>query len=159
MTVIASPTASSRTNFRVLKTKSNRNSPSSSGGRPCQHGVVIDNSGSMRDKRPASMKPLSTLVQASNPKTSLRRQFQHDFYLDLGQGFTNSIPELQEALERIDSRPGSTALRTPILRSLDHLKKASKDKKILPRRHRREDNASRNSLEKMIREVQEDRHR
>ncbi len=89
---------------------------------PVSMGLVIDNSGSMRDKRPRV-------------------------------NFTSSIPELKEALERIDSR-GSTAMRDAILGSLDHLKKASKDKKVLLVVTDGEDNASRNSLEKMIREIQ-----
>src|SRR6267378_4236849 len=79
--------------------------------------------------------------------------FNDDFYLDLDKDFTSSIPELKEALERIDSR-GSTALRDAILGSLDHLKKGTKDKKVLLVVTDGEDNASRNSLEKMIREIQ-----
>jgi VWFA-related protein len=117
-------------------------------------GLVIDNSGSMRDKRPRVNEAAITLVQASNPNDeAFVVNFNDDFYLDLDKDFTNSIPELKEALERIDSR-GSTALRDAILGSLDHLKKASKDKKILLVVTDGEDNASRNSLEKMIREVQ-----
>jgi VWFA-related protein len=121
---------------------------------PVSMGLVIDNSGSMRDKRPRVNEAALTLVQASNPQDeAFVVNFNDDFYLDLDKDFTNSIPELKEALERIDSR-GSTALRDAILGSLDHLKKASKDKKVLLVVTDGEDNASRNSLEKMIREVQ-----
>src|SRR5438105_13511271 len=121
---------------------------------PVSMGLVIDNSGSMRDKRPKVNEAAITLVQASNPHDeAFVVNFNDDFYLDLDKDFTNSIPELKEALERIDSR-GSTALRDAILGSLDHLKKASKDKKVLLVVTDGEDNASRNSLEKMIREIQ-----
>jgi Ca-activated chloride channel family protein len=121
---------------------------------PVSMGLVIDNSGSMRDKRPRVNEAAITLVQASNPQDeAFVVNFNDDFYLDLDKDFTNSIPELKEALERIDSR-GSTAMRDAILGSLDHLKKASKDKKVLLVVTDGEDNASRNSLEKMIREVQ-----
>src|SRR5258708_27013153 len=121
---------------------------------PVSMGLVIDNSGSMRDKRPRVNEAALTLVQASNPQDeAFVVNFNDDFYLDLDKDFTSSIPELKEALERIDSR-GSTALRDAIIGSLDHLKKASKDKKILLVVTDGEDNASRNSLEKMIREVQ-----
>ncbi|PYU85819.1 MAG: VWA domain-containing protein [Acidobacteria bacterium] len=121
---------------------------------PVSMGLVIDNSGSMRDKRPRVNEAAITLVQASNPQDeAFVVNFNDDFYLDLDKDFTSSIPELKEALERIDSR-GSTALRDAILGSLDHLKKASKDKKVLLVVTDGEDNASRNSLEKMIREVQ-----
>jgi carbamate kinase len=59
--------------------------------------------------------------------------FNDDFYLDLDKDFTSSVPELKEALERIDSR-GSTALYDAIIGSLDHVKKGVKDKKgeLLP---------------------------
>jgi VWFA-related protein len=121
---------------------------------PVSMGLVIDNSGSMRDKRPRVNEAAITLVQASNPQDeAFVVNFNDDFYLDLDKDFTSSIPELKEALERIDSR-GSTALRDAIIGSLDHLKKASKDKKVLLVVTDGEDNASRNSLEKMIREVQ-----
>src|SRR4029077_8589429 len=121
---------------------------------PVSMGLVIDNSGSMRDKRPRVNQAAITLVEASNPQDqAFVVNFNDDFYLDLDKDFTSSIPELKEALERIDSR-GSTALRDAIIGSLDHLKKASKDKKVLLVVTDGEDNASRNSLEKMIREVQ-----
>jgi len=50
-------------------------------------------------------------VQASNPQDeAFVVNFNDDFYLDSDKDFTNSIPELKEALEaHIDSR-GSTAL-------------------------------------------------
>jgi len=121
---------------------------------PVSMGLVIDNSGSMRDKRPRVNEAAITLVQASNPQDeAFVVNFNDDFYLDLDKDFTNSIPELKEALERIDSR-GSTALRDAIIGSLHHLKKGSKDKKVLLVVTDGEDNASRNRLEKMIREVQ-----
>src|SRR6267378_4239871 len=121
---------------------------------PVSMGLVIDNSGSMREKRPRVNEAALTLVQASNPRDeAFVVNFNDDFYLDLDKDFTSSIPELKEALERIDSR-GSTALRDAIIGSLDHLKKGSKDKKVLLVVTDGEDNASRNSLEKMIREVQ-----
>ena len=117
---------------------------------PVSMGLVIDNSGSMRDKRPRVNEAAITLVQASNPNDeAFVVNFNDDFYLDLDKDFTNSVPELKEALERIDSR-GSTAMRDAILGSLDHLKKASKDKKVLLVVTDGEDNASRNSLEKIF---------
>src|SRR5467141_1407429 len=121
---------------------------------PVSMGLVIDNSGSMRDKRPRVNEAAITLVESSNPQDeAFVVNFNDDFYLDLDKDFTNSIPELKEALERIDSR-GSTALYDAIIGSLDHVKKASKDKKVLLVVTDGEDNASRNSLERMIREVQ-----
>ena len=121
---------------------------------PVSMGLVIDNSGSMRDKRPRVNEAAITLVEASNPQDeAFVVNFNDDFYLDLDKDFTNSIPELKEALERIDSR-GSTALFDAIIGSLDHLKKASKDKRVLLVVTDGEDNASHNSLEKTLREIQ-----
>src|SRR5262249_51999186 len=121
---------------------------------PVSMGLVIDNSGSMRDKRPRVNEAAITLVQASNPQDeAFVVNFNDDFYLDLDKDFTSSVPELKEALERIDSR-GSTALYDAIIGSLDHLKKASKDKHVLLVVTDGEDNTSRNSLEKTVREIQ-----
>jgi Ca-activated chloride channel family protein len=121
---------------------------------PVSMGLVIDNSGSMRDKRPRVNEAALTLVQSSNPQDeAFVVNFNDDFYLDLDKDFTNSIPELKEALERIDAR-GSTALYDAIIGSLDHLKKGSKEKKVLLIVTDGEDNTSRNSLEKTLREIQ-----
>jgi VWFA-related protein len=121
---------------------------------PVSMGLVIDNSGSMRDKRPSVNEAALTLVQNSNPQDeSFVVNFNDDFYLDLDKDFTNSIPELKEALERIDAR-GSTALYDAIIGSLDHLKKGKKEKKVLLIVTDGEDNTSRNSLEKTVREIQ-----
>jgi len=121
---------------------------------PVSMGLVIDNSGSMRDKRPRVNEAAITLIEASNPQDqAFVVNFNDDFYLDLDKDFTSSIPELKEALERIDSR-GSTALYDAIIGSLDHLRKASKDKRVLLVVTDGEDNSSHTSLEKTLREIQ-----
>ena len=121
---------------------------------PVSMGLVIDNSGSMRDKRPRVNAAAITLVEASNPQDeAFVVNFNDDFYLDLDKDFTNSVPELKEALERIDSR-GSTALYDAVIGSLDHAKKGHKDKKVLLVVTDGEDNTSHNTLEKTIREIQ-----
>jgi len=121
---------------------------------PVSMGLVIDNSGSMRDKRPRVNEAALTLVEASNTQDeAFVVNFNDDFYLDLDKDFTSSIPQLKEALERIDSR-GSTALFDAIIGSLDHLKKANKDKRVLLVVTDGEDNSSHNSLEKTLREIQ-----
>jgi Ca-activated chloride channel homolog len=121
---------------------------------PVSMGLVIDNSGSMRDKRARVNQAAITLVEASNPQDeAFVVNFNDDFYLDLDKDFTSSVPELKEALERIDSR-GSTALYDAIIGSLDHVKKGVKDKKVLLVVTDGEDNTSHNSLEKAIKEIQ-----
>ncbi|MGH9675681.1 MAG: VWA domain-containing protein [Candidatus Acidiferrum sp.] len=142
-------------NFRVLEDKAEQKlSVFKREDVPVSMGLVIDNSGSMRDKRPRVNEAAITLVEASNKQDeAFVVNFNDDFYLDLDKDFTNSVPELKEALERIDSR-GSTALYDAIIGSLDHLKKGSKDKHVLLIVTDGEDNTSHNSLEKTIREIQ-----
>src|SRR5579859_2251137 len=142
-------------NFRVLEDKAEQKlSVFKREDVPVSMGLVIDNSGSMRDKRPRVNEAALTLVQGSNPQDeAFVVNFNDDYYLDLDKDFTSSIPELKEALERIDSR-GSTALYDAIIGSLDHLKKGVKEKKVLLAVTDGEDNTSRNSLEKTLREIQ-----
>src|SRR6267142_692896 len=142
-------------NFRVLEDKVEQKlSLFKREDIPVSMGLVVDNSGSMRDKRPRVNQAALTLVEASNPQDeAFVVNFNDDFYLDLDKDFTNNIPELKEALERIDSR-GSTALYDAIIGSLDHVKKGKKDKKVLLVVTDGEDNTSHNSLEKAVREIQ-----
>src|ERR1700720_439091 len=142
-------------NFRVFEDKAEQKlSVFKREDVPVSMGLVIDNSGSMREKRPRVNEEALTLVQASNPRDeAFVVNFNDDFYLDLDKDFTSSIPELKEALERIDSR-GSTALYDAVIGSLDHVKKGAKDKKVLLVVTEREDNTSHNSLEKTIKEIQ-----
>jgi Ca-activated chloride channel family protein len=110
---------------------------------PISMGLVIDNSGSMRDKRDKVNAAALALVEASNREDeAFVVNFNDDYYLDLDKDFTNNINELKEALERIDSR-GSTALYDAIIGSLDHVKKGSRDKKVLLVVTDGEDNSSR----------------
>jgi VWFA-related protein len=142
-------------NFRVFEDKAEQKlSVFKREDVPVSMGLVVDNSGSMRDKRPRVNEAALTLVQASNPQDeSFVVNFNDDYYLDLDKDFTSSIPELKEALERIDAR-GSTALYDAIIGSIDHLKKGHRDKKVLLVVTDGMDNVSRNSLEKTIHEVQ-----
>jgi Ca-activated chloride channel homolog len=142
-------------NFRVLEDKAEQKlAIFKREDIPVSMGLVIDNSGSMRDKRPRVNAAALTLVEASNPQDeAFVVNFNDDFYLDLDKDFSSSIPELKEALERIDSR-GSTALYDAVIGSLDHVRKGKKDKKVLLVVTDGEDNTSHNSLEKTIREIQ-----
>ena len=142
-------------NFRVFEDKAEQKlSVFKREDVPVSMGLVIDNSGSMRDKRARVNEAALTLVQGSNPQDeAFVVNFNDDYYLDLDKDFTSSIPELKEALERIDAR-GSTALYDAIIGSIDHLKKGHKDKKVLLVVTDGEDNVSRNSLEKTLRELQ-----
>ncbi|HYG97534.1 MAG TPA: VWA domain-containing protein [Terriglobales bacterium] len=120
---------------------------------PVALGIVIDNSGSMRDKRAAVNSAALNLVRASNPKDEVFVvNFNDEYYLD--QDFTGSIPKLQDALEKIESR-GGTAMYDALVASADHLKKSARlEKKVLLVVTDGEDNASRQSLEQAVRRLQ-----
>ena len=122
---------------------------------PVSVGLVIDNSGSMRNKRQRVNAAALTFVDGSNRDDEVFVvNFNDDYFLDLDKDFTNEIPELKEALERIDSR-GSTALYDALIGSLDHLKKGKKDKKVLLVVTDGEDNASRKTLDQTMQEAQQ----
>ena len=122
---------------------------------PVAVGIVIDNSGSMRDKRPALNAAAINFVKSSNPQDKVFIvNFNEDFFLD--QDYTASIPKLKDALERIEAR-GGTALYDAVVASSDHLKKSGLlEKKVLLVVTDGEDNASRESLEQAIRRLQEE---
>jgi len=121
---------------------------------PVSVGLVIDNSGSMRDKRDRVNAAALTFVRTSNPQDeAFIVNFNDDYYLDLDKDFTSDISEMREALERVDSR-GSTALYDAVIGSLDHLKKGHRDKKVLLVITDGEDNASRKSLPVTVQEAQ-----
>jgi len=121
---------------------------------PVAMGIVIDNSGSMRDKRPAVNAAAINFVKSSNPQDKVFIvNFNEDYFLD--QDYTASIPKLKDALDRIEAR-GGTALYDAVVASSDHLKKSAiLEKKVLLVVTDGEDNASRESLEQAIRRLQE----
>ena len=122
---------------------------------PISLGIVIDNSGSMREKRAKVNKAAVNLVRASNPQDEVFVvNFSDEFYLD--QPFTNKISLLQTALEKYETR-GGTALYDAVVASADELKRHGKlQKKILFVVTDGEDDASRESLEQAVRRLQEE---
>lgn len=121
---------------------------------PVAMGIVIDNSGSMREKRPAVNAAAVNLVQSSNPQDQVFVvNFSDDYFLD--QDYTAQVSKLKNALERIESR-GGTALYDAVVASADHLKKSGAlEKKVLLVVTDGEDNLSRESLEQAVRRLEE----
>jgi Ca-activated chloride channel family protein len=121
---------------------------------PVSMGLVIDNSGSMGPKRSKVNAAALTFVKTSNPDDeAFVVNFNDDYYLDTEHDFTSNVAEMKEALERIDAR-GSTALYDAIIGSLDHLKKAHRDKRVLLVITDGMDNASRRTLPETIVELE-----
>src|SRR3954471_3596092 len=122
---------------------------------PVSLGILVDNSGSMRDKRPKVNQAALNLVRASNPEDEVFIvNFSDDAYLD--QDFTSSIDLMKEALDHIDSR-GGTAMYDAVIASANQLAKGAKrEKKVLLVVTDGEDNASRDNLEEAVKRVQDD---
>lgn len=120
---------------------------------PVSMGIVIDNSGSMRDKRRKVEQAALGLVKASNPDDEVFVvNFNDEAWLDVE--FTNDPKKLEEGLTQIDSR-GGTAMRDAIDSSIDHLKaKAKKDKKVLLIVTDGNDNTSEITLERLVQKAQ-----
>jgi Ca-activated chloride channel homolog len=121
---------------------------------PVSMGLVIDNSGSMRDKRQKVESAALTLVEESNPQDEVFIvNFNDEAYLDTD--FTNNIKKMEEGLTRIDSR-GGTAMRDALSMSIDHLvDKGKKDKKVLLVVTDGNDNTSGTTLEKIVHKSQQ----
>src|SRR5437016_9409093 len=85
---------------------------------PVALGIVIDNSGSMREKRDRVNQAALNLVRASNKDDQVFIvNFNDEYYLD--QDYTSDIKKLQEGLEKVEAR-GGTALYDALVASADH---------------------------------------
>ena len=119
---------------------------------PVSMGIIIDNSGSMREKRPKVAAAAMELIKESNPQDE---DFIVDFndvaYLDAP--FTSDSKKLEEALDKIDSK-GGTAMRDAISMSIDYAKtEGKKSKKVLLVITDGNDNTSNETLEQLVRKA------
>jgi Ca-activated chloride channel homolog len=122
---------------------------------PVSIGILIDNSGSMRDKRQAVNTAALDLVKSSNPEDEVFVvNFSDEAIIDAD--LTSDISKMQEGLQQVDSR-GGTALYDAVVASADYLaKKGRKEKKVLLVVTDGEDNASTDTLEQAVRRVQDE---
>ena len=121
---------------------------------PVSMGILVDNSGSMRDKRAAVNTAALDLVKASNPQDeAFIVNFSDEAFID--QDFTSDLGKLRDGLAHIDSK-GGTALYDAVVASADQLAKGAKrPKQVLLIVTDGEDNASSLNLEQTIRRVQD----
>jgi VWFA-related protein len=115
--------------------------------------IVVDNSGSMREKRAKVNAAALNLVRASNPNDEVCIvNFNDEYYLD--QDFTSNINRLKEGLEKIETR-GGTALYDAVVASAVHLKENAKlEKKVIFVVTDGDDNESSETLEAAVRRLQ-----
>jgi Ca-activated chloride channel homolog len=120
---------------------------------PVSIGILIDNSGSMRDKRVAVNAAAMDLLKESNREDSaFVVNFSDRAFLD--QGFTSDLVALNRGLSRFDSS-GTTALYDAVAASADMLSKYAKHpKQVLLIVSDGADNASRLDLQQAVRHVQ-----
>ncbi len=120
---------------------------------PVSIGILIDNSGSMRDKREKVNQAVLNLIRASHPGDEVFVvNFGTDSYLD--QDFTSDIGLLQQALQNFSTQ-GSTALYDALVASSIHLERNAKTtKKILLVITDGRDNASQLTLQEAERRLQ-----
>lgn len=121
---------------------------------PVSMGILVDNSGSMRDKRAAVNSAAVDLVKASNSQDeAFIVNFSDEAFID--QDFTSDLTKLKEGLAHIDSK-GGTALYDAVVASADQLARGAKrPKQVLLIITDGEDNASSLTLEQTIRRVQQ----
>ncbi len=121
---------------------------------PVSLGLVVDNSGSMRDKRKQVEAAAISLVKSSNRDDEVFVvNFNDDLYLDVTM--TNDIKKMEDGIGQIDSR-GGTAMRDALSASIDYLReKGKKDKKVLLVITDGNDNASAITLEKLVQRAQQ----
>jgi VWFA-related protein len=121
---------------------------------PVSMGILVDDSGSMRDKRPTVNEGAMKLLRESNPQdTAFVVNFSDRAILD--QGFTSDLVALNRGLSRNDAH-GTTALYDAVAASADELAKHSKfQKQVLLIVSDGADNASHLSREQAIRRVQD----
>jgi len=121
---------------------------------PVAMGIVIDNSGSMRDKRDEVNRAVLNLVRASNPQDEIFVvNFSKNYYLD--QDFTSDLNLLQAALHQV-SATGSTALYDAVVASAVHLKNNTRlENKVLLVITDGQDNMSQETLEEALHRLQQ----
>ena len=120
---------------------------------PVSLAILVDNSGSMSEKRAAVNRAAIDLVRASNPQDeSFIVNFSDEAFLD--QDFTSNIGLLEKGLSHIDSK-GGTALYDAVVAAADHLSKNAKHaKQVILIITDGEDNSSSTTLAETVQRIQ-----
>lgn len=116
---------------------------------PVSLGLIIDDSGSMKDSRQKVEQAALNLVKASKRDDEVFVvNYSDTAFLDVE--LTGDLKKLEEGVQRRDSR-GGTAMRDALSMSLDYMnKEAKKAKRVLLVVTDGEDNASSTTLERLV---------
>ena len=91
-------------------------------------GLLIDDSGSMREKRARVEAFALALVKASNPQDEIFIvNFNDEAFLDVP--FTNDLSKMQQGFSRIDSRGGTAMRMRSTCRSITKKRKRRKTRR------------------------------
>ena len=124
---------------------------------PATVGLIIDNSGSMANKRPDVVTAALSFIGASQRDDEMFVvDFNHRPWLGLPptMEFTSNVSELRAAL--LETRAeGTTALYDALELALDHLKDGSRQRKALVLLSDGGDNASTAKLDEVLRKAQQ----
>jgi Ca-activated chloride channel family protein len=123
---------------------------------PASVGLVVDNSGSMRDKRAAIAKAALAFASARNSEDEMFVvNFNENVYLSLPPSipFTNDMEQIRSALLRTPP-VGLTALYGALALAIEHLKIGTRYRKALVVLSDGGDNASRRTLDDVLQIVQ-----
>ena len=120
---------------------------------PVSIGLLVDSSGSMKEKRNAVNKAALDLVKASNPEDeTFVIDFSDQAYLD--QDFTANLDDLRKSLGQFTGS-GGTAIYDTVATAADKMEKTAKrPRKVLILVTDGDDNASAISLQTAIHDVQ-----
>jgi Ca-activated chloride channel homolog len=121
---------------------------------PLALGILIDNSGSMRPKRQKVNEAALNLVRSSNLHDEVFVvNFGEQYYLD--QDFTDDVAKLKVALDKVETS-GSTALYDSIVASAAHIRQgATIQKRVLLVVTDGKDNASQETLDETVQQLQQ----
>jgi VWFA-related protein len=119
---------------------------------PVTVGLVIDNSGSMGNKRIEVIAAALAFARSSNPKDQMFVVNFNEhvrFALAANTQFTDQVSQLEAALSKINAN-GETALYDAVAAALEHLQKGDRDKKVLIVISDGGDNASKHTLAQVL---------
>ncbi len=108
---------------------------------PVSLGLIVDNSGSMKNKRDRVISAVLAMLHASNAQDEVSAIYFNETP-ELVQDFTGDLDVLERSVRNV--RPqGGTAMRDAVLLGIDHMKAhAARDKRVLVVITDGEDNAS-----------------
>jgi Ca-activated chloride channel family protein len=121
---------------------------------PVSIGLLVDDSGSMSDKRAAVASAALDLIKASNPQDeTFVINFSDQAYLH--QDFTSDLDKLRDGLSHL-SHSGGTALYDVVVTSADKIERsATRPRKVLIVISDGDDNSSKLTLDDAIHRVQD----